>query len=353
MTATHMNVESLIRTNIRALKPYHSARQDFLSGVLLDANENSFGSSLSVDGLSLNRYPDPSLRELRSLLAGINGVAEDNIFVGVGSDEVIDLLVRVFCEPRLDSIVLLEPTYGMYRVAASIQDVRIRSCLLTDTFQIDIDAAKKSVDATTKLIFCCSPNNPTANLLRSEDILALSQWGAMVVVDEAYIDFAHSPSLGTHTRTHPNLVVLRTLSKAWGLAGIRLGYCIADPIVVSFMMKVKAPYNINALTNRAALQALRKTEEVRRVIDSIVEERAWLSTNLAAMPCVERVFSSDANFILVRCTDAAALYGYLAAKEIIVRNRSTEPLLRNCLRITVGRRHENEQLIRAMKEYGA
>ena len=348
-----MNIESLIRANIRALKPYHSARQDFLSGILLDANENSFGSLLSVDDLSLNRYPDPSQRDLRALLATINDVGEGNIFVGVGSDEVIDLLVRVFCEPKLDSIVLLEPTYGMYRVAASIQDVHIRSCLLTDQFQIDVDAVKKTADATTKLVFCCSPNNPTANLLRSEDILALCQLGAMVVVDEAYIDFAPSPSMGTQTLAHPNLVVMRTLSKAWGLAGIRLGYCIADPIVVSFMMKVKAPYNINALTSRAALQALRKTKEIRRMIDSIVEERAWLSANLEAIPCVERVFSSDANFILVRCRNAGALYGYLATKEIIVRNRSTEPLLQNCLRITVGRRQENEQLIQAMKEYCA
>jgi histidinol-phosphate aminotransferase len=223
--------------------------------------------------------------------------------------------------------------------------------LLTDKFQIDRDAVKKTIDATTKLLFCCSPNNPTANLLCPEDILALCQLGAMVVVDEAYVDFAQSTSMGKQSLKHPNLIVLRTLSKAWGLAGIRLGYCIADPIVVSYMMKVKAPYNINTLTSRAALQALRNGEELRRTIDSIVEERNWLSTNLTAMPCIEHIFLSDANFILVRCKNATALYGYLAAKEIIVRNRSTEPLLQNCLRITVGTRQENEQLIRAMKEY--
>ena len=348
-----MNIESLIRTNIRALKPYHSARQDFLSGILLDANENSFGSTLALDGLSLNRYPDPYQRELRTVLANINGVAGENVFVGVGSDEVIDLLVRVFCEPKLDSAILLEPTYGMYRVAASIQDIQIHSCLLTDKFQIDLDAVKKTIDATTKLIFCCSPNNPTANILCSEDILELCTLGAMVIVDEAYIDFAQSPSMGKQILTHPNLVVMRTLSKAWGLAGIRLGYCVADPIVISFMMKVKAPYNINALTSRAALQALRKGEELHRTIDAIIKEREWLSAQLKALPCIEHVFPSNANFILVRCKNATALYKYLVSEEIIVRNRSTEPLLQNCLRITVGTRQENEQLISAIKEYCA
>ena len=348
-----MNIESLIRNNIRALKPYHSARQDFLSGLLLDANENSFGSAIAIDGLSLNRYPDPYQRELRDVLAGINEVAAENVFVGVGSDEVIDLLVRVFCEPKQDSVILLEPTYGMYRVAASIQDIQVRSCLLTDKFQIDIDAVKRTIDATTKLIFCCSPNNPTANLLRSRDILELCKFGAMVIVDEAYIDFAGSTSMGKEVITHPNLVILRTLSKAWGLAGIRLGYCIADPLVVSYMMKVKSPYNINALTSRTALQALRKSAGISRTIGSIVEERKWLSNALAEMSCIEIVFPSDANFILVRCKNADTLYKYLAAKEIIIRNRSTEPLLQNCLRITVGTRQENEQLIRAMKEYCA
>jgi histidinol-phosphate aminotransferase len=347
-----MNIESLLRTNIRALKPYHSARQDFLSGILLDANENSFGSTLTDHELSLNRYPDPYQRELRTVIAALNGVALENVFVGVGSDEVIDLLVRIFCEPKKDSVLLLEPTYGMYRVAASIQDVPIRSCLLTDQFQIDLDAVKKTIDSTTKLIFCCSPNNPTANLLRSEDILAMCKLGVMVIVDEAYVDFAQSTSMGRRVITHPNLVIMRTLSKAWGLAGIRLGYCVADPVVISFLLKVKSPYNINALTSRAALQALRKKDEVRQTIDAIIDERTWLAANLATMPFVEQVFPSDANFILVRCKNATALYEYLAARDVIVRNRSTDPLLQNCLRITVGLRTENEQLLRAMKEYG-
>ncbi len=259
--------------------------------------------------------------------------------------------MRIFCEPKSDSVVILEPTYGMYRVAASIQDIQIRSCLLTEKFQIDVDAVKKTIDETIKLVFCCSPNNPTANLLSSNDILELCQSGVMVIIDEAYIDFAKSISMAKQLLKYPNLIVLRTLSKAWGLAGIRLGYCIANPIVVSYLMKVKAPYNINALTNQAVLKALRKTEEVSERINSIIEEREWLSTNLASVHCIEYVFPSDANFILVRCKNATALYEYLVSKEIIVRNRTTEPLLKNCLRITVGTRKENKQLIRAMKEY--
>jgi histidinol-phosphate aminotransferase len=348
-----MDIESLVRQNIRELKPYRSARQDYLSGVLLDANENAFGSALTVDNLSLNRYPDPYQREVRTVLAAMNDVTPENIFVGVGSDEVIDLLVRVFCEPKRDSVVLLEPTYGMYRVAASVQDVNIRSCLLTEQFQINLDAVKKAVDTTTKIIFCCSPNNPTANLLRQEDILAMCELGAIVVVDEAYIDFAKTESLGTQMFRHPNLVVLHTLSKAWGLAGIRLGYCIADTVVISYLMKVKSPYNINALTSRTTLQALSKGEEVRKTIAAIIREREWLSVELAQLLCVQKVFPSDANFILVRCTDATALYRVLANKNIIVRNRSTEPLLQNCLRITVGTQRENQMLIQTVKEYYA
>jgi histidinol-phosphate aminotransferase len=348
-----MDIESLIRQNIRALTPYHSARQDYLSGVLLDANENAFGSVLTVDNLSLNRYPDPYQREVRTVLAAMNDVTPENVFVGVGSDEVIDLLVRVFCEPKSDSVVLLEPTYGMYRVAASVQDVDIRSCLLTEQFQIDLDSVKNTVDATTKLIFCCSPNNPTANLLRQEDMLAMCELGAIVVVDEAYIDFANTESLGRQVFRHPNLVVLHTLSKAWGLAGIRLGYCIADTVVISYLMKVKAPYNINALTSRTTLQALSKGEEVRKTIAAIIQQRDWLSAELSQLLCVQKVYPSDANFILVRCTDATALYRVLAKNDIIVRNRSTEPLLENCLRITVGTQRENEMLIQTVKEYYA
>ncbi len=348
-----VDIESLIRPSIRALKPYHSARQDFLSGVLLDANENSFGSAITIDSLTLNRYPDPYQRELRKSLAALNGVSGENVFVGVGSDEVIDLLIRIFCRPERESIVLLEPTYGMYRVAASLQDVEIRSCLLAEDFQIDVEGVKRTVDKTTKLIFCCSPNNPTSNVLKAGDILALCEIGPIVVVDEAYADFSESESLGRQVVSHPNLVVMRTLSKAWGLAGIRLGYCIADPLIISYLMKIKLPYNINALTSSAALKALQKTDEVRRRVAAIIRERQWLSSELAKLSSIERIFPSDANFLLVRCRDANALYQTLVSKGIIVRNRSTEPRLQNCLRITVGTRAENELLLGALREIRA
>jgi histidinol-phosphate aminotransferase len=346
-----MNIESLIRKNIRALEPYHSARQDYISGVLLDANENAFGSVLTKGNLPLNRYPDPYQREVRTVLSAVNDIALENIFVGVGSDEVIDLLIRVFCEPRSDSIVVIEPTYGMYRVSASIQDAEVRACSLTKDFQIDIVATARMVDSSTKIIFCCSPNNPTANLLRTDDILELCKLGVIVVVDEAYIDFAKTESIAKHISEYPNLVVLRTLSKAWGLAGIRFGYCIADATIVSYLMKIKPPYNINALTSRTTLQALSRGDELRKMVDIIIKEREWLSNELADLLCVRHVFPSVTNFILIQSTDATALHKILAGKNIIIRNRSSEPLLKNCLRITVGTHKENEMLIQTVKEY--
>lgn len=346
-----MKIDTLIRENIRALKPYHSARQDFLSGLLLDANENAFGSVLSIDGLALNRYPDPYQRKLRALIAKMNGLEVDNIFVGVGSDEVIDLLVRIFCEPKKDSVVLLEPTYGMYRVAASVQDIQTRSCLLTENFQINLQSVKEVVDTSTKIIFCCSPNNPTGNLLHAEDIVALCSFGIIVIVDEAYIDFAQSKSLCQNIKSYPNLIVLRTLSKAWGLAGVRLGYCIANSDIIFYLMKVKLPYNINLLTSRTGLQALKKKDKVRKTIRAIIKERKWLVKELSKLSCIKQVFPSDANFILVRCEDADELYQSLVKKDIIIRNRSTEPRLNNCLRITVGTRKENVALLSAMKDF--
>lgn len=346
-----MDIESLVRKNINQLVPYRSARQEFLSGVLLDANENAFGSVLTKGKLPLNRYPDPYQREVRTILAAINDVFLENIFVGAGSDEIIDLLFRIFCEPRIDSTIIIEPTYGMYAVAASVQDVEVRSCLLTPDFQIDVDAVVRNYDKTVKIIFCCSPNNPTANLLRTEDILALCELGSIVVVDEAYIDFAKTESMSKYISQYPNLVILRTLSKAWGLAGIRFGYCLADPIVISYLMKVKLPYNINALTSRTTLQALAREDELRKNVDMIIKEREWLFVELADLLCIRHVYPSVTNFLLVKCTDATALHKILAQRNIIVRNRSSEPLLENCLRITVGTREENEQLIRTIQEY--
>jgi len=344
-----MNIENLIRPNIRRLKPYRSARHDFTSGILLDANENAFGSAITVDALSLNRYPDPYQRDLRNALAKLYDVSLENLFAGVGSDEVIDLLIRIFCEPQFDSLLLLEPTYGVYRVAADVNNVQVLSCLLDDDFQIDLAAVKRHLTGSTKILFCCSPNNPTGNLLRRDDILALCQsTQAIVVVDEAYADFAMSPSLIADVARVPNLVVLRTLSKAWGLAAIRLGYAIAHPLVVSYLLKIKAPYSINILTSTEALRALENKEYVQNTVTLTIEERERLRSALTRLPVVQRVFPSDANFLLVRFTHARAVYEALAQRGIIVRDRSTEPKLTECLRISVGTPEQNDSLLTAL-----
>ncbi len=346
-----MNIELLIRPNIKSLQPYRAARHDYASGILLDANENSFGSVISFDDVELNRYPDPLQAQLRSKLASLYGVQTENVFVGVGSDEAIDLLMRVFCEPGQDSIVILEPTYGMYRVSANINNVAVRSVLLTDDFQIDIEAVEQAIDPTTKMIFCCSPNNPTANLLHREDILTLArQHSAMVVVDEAYVDFSSERSLVEEIQRVPNLVVLRTLSKAWGLAALRLGAAIAQPTLISYLLKIKAPYNINALTHHEALRALPNISTMRATIAEILVERQRLAQALANIEYVERVFPSEANFLLVRVERARSVYEQLAQHGIIVRDRSAEPKLAGCLRITVGTPEQNDALITAMRE---
>jgi histidinol-phosphate aminotransferase len=346
-----INIESLIRPNIRSLKPYRSARQDYLTGVLLDANENAFGSAVTFDGLDLNRYPDPFQTPLRSQLAQLHGVHKDNLFAGVGSDEVIDLLLRIFCEPGTDSILILEPTYGMYRVAADVNNVRVTSCLLTDDFQVDVEAVKQAVTATTKIIFCCTPNNPTGNLLRRNDILRLcAETSAIVVADEAYADFSQSDSLISALADVPNLVVLRTLSKAWGLAAIRLGYAVAYSQVVSYLMKVKSPYNINILTTTEALKALQSSAHVKRSVAAVASERARLVDQLSRFRFVKKIFPSDANFLLVRCADARLLYQQLAQRGIIIRDRSSEPKLENCVRISVGTPQQNDLLLQALKE---
>jgi histidinol-phosphate aminotransferase len=346
-----IDIETLIRPNIRALKPYRSARQDFLTGVLLDANENSFGSAIAFEGLDLNRYPDPFQTALRSRLAQLHGVNRENLFVGVGSDEVIDLLLRTFCEPKTDATLILEPTYGMYRVAADVNNVHVDSCLLTDEFQIDVQAVRQSTKQNTKVIFCCSPNNPTGNLLNRADILNLCEHSsAIVVADEAYADFAEGESLVSAVERFPNLVVLRTLSKAWGLAAIRLGYAIAHPQIVSYLMKVKSPYNINILTSTEALKALDNTQHVEKSVTAVRTERKRLADVLSSFRFVEKVYPSDANFLLVRCSDARSLYQKLAQRGIIIRDRSSEPKLANCIRISVGTPEQNTLLLNAMKE---
>jgi len=348
-----MKIDNLVRPNIAQLKPYRSARQDHIGGILLDANENAFGSPVAFDDIDLNRYPDPYQSALRERLSETNGVAVNSLFIGAGSDEIIDLLFRVFCEPGYDNVIIPEPTYGMYRVSADIHNVPVRSCLLSDDFQIDLPEITSRIDKQTKMIFCCSPNNPTGNVLKKNDILNMcSVTNSIIVVDEAYVEFSDAVSLIESVKDYPNLVVLRTFSKAWGMAGLRLGYCVADPTVIKFLLKVKAPYNVNSVSAAMAMSALNKVKERDTIITSIRRERKRILSYLHSIQYVRRIFPTDANFILVQVEDADLVYSKLLEKGIVIRNRSREPKLNNCLRITVGTSEENDALLNAMKEIG-
>ncbi len=345
-------IELLVRKHLRSFAPYTSARNEVQNGeVLLDANELSLGSAVTFDGIALNRYPDPNQVSLRSALAAHLGLDLQSIFVGSGSDEIIDLLIRLFCEPANDTVCVVEPTYGVYRVAASVSAVGVDAADLGSDFQLDVPAVMESLGPGTKIVFLCSPNNPTGNLLRKEDIVSLcAQTDAIVVVDQAYLEFADaSGDVSGEVSRFPNLVILRTLSKAWGLAGIRLGYCIANPLVVSYLLRIKAPYNINAVTSKLALGALRNPGFIAAAVGVVRRERARLARELNGLAAVTRVFPSDANFILAEFRDAASVYERLAARGIIVRRRS-EPRLRDCLRITVGTEPENDRILRALRE---
>ncbi len=345
-------IQDLIRKHLRNFVPYTSARSEVQRGkVFLDANELSYGTPVHVDGIPLNRYPDPNQVELRGKLAEVLAVDSDRVFVGAGSDEIIDLLIRLVCEPGIDRVAVVEPTYGVSRVAAELSGVDVGSVPLDHQFQIDVVKTLASLGTTTKIIFLCSPNNPTGNLLRREDILSLCKNSdSLVVVDQAYLEFADwSGDMMRDVEQYPNLVVLRTLSKAWGLAGIRLGYCVADPMIVSYLLRIKAPYNINAVTSKLAIDALGNRAFLDASREGVKSERVWLERELRLLPSVTRVYPSDANFILVVCVDAARVYRHLADRGIIVRRRS-EARLNNCLRITVGTPEENELLLRALKE---
>jgi len=346
-----MNVTDLIRSDIRALTPYVSARHESNSGLLLDANENPYPTISGPDGIRLNRYPDPMQRALRERLAELDGVHADQVFVGVGSDEVIDLIIRLCCRSGYDSVAVLEPTYGMYRVAADVNAVRVRSVPLGPGFMLDLEAVGQSIGVDTRVVFCCSPNNPTGNLLCRGDIVKLcGMVSALVVVDEAYIDFAREASLATTVVDIPNLVVLRTLSKGWGLAGLRLGYSIAHYDITSHLLKIKAPYNVNALTAHYALAALGNVSLQRRAVEEIVRERDRLARELEAFPFVEEVFPSEANFLLIRVRDAGALCRSLNRFGIVIRDRSDGDRLRECVRISVGSVPDNDALLDAMRE---
>lgn len=345
-----INIKSLIRENIRNLSPYRSARDDFDKGLLLDANENSLGSPVR-NSLDLHRYPSPAHNNLRKKIAGWRGVDYENIFLGVGSDEPIDLLMRIFCIPGKDSIIITPPTYGMYKVSASINDVAVKEVWLSDSFQLKTDEILAAVNNETKLLFLCSPNNPTANDLKRTDMLKIiAKFPGIVVVDEAYIDFSRQESMASMVQQYPNLVVLQTFSKSFGLAGIRLGIAIANPEIISYMMKVKAPYNINKLTADTALKAFDNMSLMKFNIEKIREERDYMAGQLQHADMIEKVYPSDANFLLFKIKNAKEIWQKLAEKGIIIRYRGNEPLCENCLRVSVGMPDENIRFLKTLKE---
>ncbi|MDZ7681876.1 MAG: histidinol-phosphate transaminase [Fodinibius sp.] len=345
------DLNKLVRPNIRALKPYHSARADFSDGLLLDANENSLGSPFTHDN-NLHRYPDPSQKKLRDLIAQWRGVRQENVFVGVGSDEGIDLLYRIFCEPGQDRILTTPPTYGMYHVSADIHGLAMDEVLLEEKiFQPRVDAILDAVTPHTKMLLLCSPNNPTGNTFDEKRMTSLvEKFPGIVVIDEAYIDFSDTKSWAQKVAKYPNLVVLQTMSKSFGLAGIRLGITFANEDIISYMMKVKAPYNVNKLTAEHAIDAFSKLDTIQFNIDAIRKERKKLQQKLEELQAVHQIYPSDANFLLVQIDNAKQLHQQLADRDIIVRYRGNEPLCNSCLRITVGTPDENKRLLSALKE---
>lgn len=344
-------LDKLVRHNIKTLKPYSSAKDEYTGDakILLDANENSLGSPLTK---WYNRYPDPYQQKLKEKLAFVKQIAVNQIFIGNGSDECIDILFRTFCEPGKDNIIICPPTYPMYEVSANINDIAIQKAPLLSDYQLNVAHIEQLVNPHTKIIWICSPNNPTGNSLDRIDIeTILNHFEGIVVVDEAYINFSKQKSFVQSLIDYPNLVVLQTLSKAWGLAGLRLGMCFASPQVIGYMNKVKAPYNINIVTQELALQALEEVGQVNDMIKLLVDMRIALAQVIASMPHVIQVFPSDTNFILVKIPKARQLYEYLLSQGIIVRDRSALELCEDSLRITVGTEQENTLLVDAMYEW--
>jgi histidinol-phosphate aminotransferase len=346
-----VDIENLLRENIKKLVPYSSARDEFkgTAEIYLDANENSYGSPLEQN---YNRYPDPLQLELKEKISHIKGVPSENIFLGNGSDEAIDILYRAFCNPGIDNVIICPPTYGMYEVSANINDVFVKKVPLTEKFQLDLEAISEVVDENTKLIFLCSPNNPTGNSLYREDIeIILNNFNGIVVVDEAYINYSRQRSFISELTEYPNLVVLQTLSKAWGLAGLRLGMAFASEKIIYVFNKIKPPYNVNASTQQIALQALDKIEQVNVWTKETIVEREKLAATLTQFSFVEKIVPSDANFLLVKMKNPILVYDYLTDKGIVVRDRSKVILCEGCLRITIGTPEQNQLLIRTLQNY--
>jgi len=339
-----IDLNNLVRENVKKLTPYSCARDEFKgkTGIFLDANENPFGN--------LNRYPDPYQLELKSAISKFKGIEEDKIFLGNGSDEIIDLCLRVFCNPGIDKILTFTPTYGMYEVSASINDIEVVKIPLNNKFQIDPGkAAPLFSDHKLKLIFICSPNNPTSNAMNYQDVESvLKNFSGIVVIDEAYIDFSEKPSFISLIDKYPNLIIMQTFSKAFGLAAVRVGMAFSNPVIVQYFNKLKPPYNISTINQKAALTKLSKTDLHKNQIFRIKKERERLSSLLPKMKFVEKVYPSDANFLLVKVKNANYIYNTLINKNIIIRNRSS--IVENCLRITIGKKSENDKLINALNE---
>ncbi|MFV0418759.1 MAG: histidinol-phosphate transaminase [Dysgonomonas sp.] len=339
-----MNLQQLVRKNVWNMKAYSSARDEFKgeASVFLDANENPLNDKY-------NRYPDPLQWTLKEKVAKMKNTVPEKIFFGNGSDEPIDLVIRIFCEPRIDNIVAIDPTYGMYQVCANVNDVEYRKVLLDDSFDLDAQKLLDKTDANTKLIFLCSPNNPTGNLLKRKEIeKILNTFSGIVILDEAYIDFASEETWISQLDKYPNLIVLQTFSKAWGLAAVRLGMAFASPDIIKLFNKVKYPYNVNILTQNYVSGELDKLELRKEWIGLLLKGRDYLNAELAKLPYVEKIYPTDANFILIKVEDANGLYKQLADKGVIVRNRDSVSLCAGCLRITVGTENENKTLIEVL-----
>ena len=349
----NFDLNVLVRENIKNLTPYSSARDEFKgeASIYLDANENSYGSPLTK---WYNRYPDPLQWSLKEKIAAIKNIEAAQILLGNGSDECIDLMIRAFCEPGKDNIVICPPTYGMYEVYGNINNVAVKKIPLKRNYQLDMDALQEEVDADTKILFFCSPNNPTGNSLNREDVeTVLAHFDGLVVLDEAYINFSRQRSFVPDLKDYPNLVILQTFSKAWGLAALRLGMTLASEEIIHILNKIKPPYNINAATQELALKALDNLDDVNAMIQAIVTERESLAEKLRQLDIVQNVHLSDANFLLVQVEDANAIYEFLKNKGTIVRNRSNVLLCEGCLRITVGTEKENKDLINQLQQYKA
>jgi histidinol-phosphate aminotransferase len=344
----NFDINTLVRENVKAMKPYSSARDEFedfdtANMIFLDANENPYENGV-------NRYPDPQQASVKSVLAEQNGVDKNQILLGNGSDEVLDLLFRAFCEPKIDNVITLPPTYGMYGVLANLNAIENREVLLSNDFQPKLDAIMKVVDTNSKMIFLCSPNNPTGNSFSEDSVqFLLDNFNGLVVIDEAYIDFSDKASWIQKINEYPNLIITQTLSKAYGLAGIRLGICYASAVIIAVLNKIKPPYNVNELTQKRALERLANPTQIKEEINSIIAHRNQLLKVLNEVNFVSNIYPTEANFILIKVDNANQRYDELIAKGIVIRNRTTQPLCENTLRLTIGTEEENQKLIAALK----